>query len=265
MPFAKMNSNYELKAMRLASSPPTWCHPPRDLDLTSNEVHVWRAALDHTASRIEFLQRTLSLDEQKRAERYYFQKHREHFVVARGLLRAILGHYLDVEPGQLRFRYNAYGKPALAEEFGRHGLRFNLAHSHGLVLYAVTYGREVGCDLEILRRELANQQIAERFFSSREIATLRALPACMQHEAFFNCWTRKEAFIKARGEGLSIPLDQFEVSLTPGAPAVLLRTPRDPQEASRWSLQELRPGPGYMAAVAIEGHNLPCQCWQWSE
>ncbi len=226
---------------------------------------MWRAALDVEAPRLQSLWQTLSPDERARAERFHFRKDRDSFIVARGLLRVILGRYLNAEPDRLRFRYSQYGKPALAGEFDEEALCFNLSHSDRLALYAVTRGRKIGVDLEHIRPDFADEQIAEQFFASGEVAALRALPMHAQQEAFFNCWTRKEAFIKARGEGLSLPLDEFEVSVVPGEPAVLLSTKGDIREALRWSLQELVPGPGYVAALAVEGHNWRIRCWQWSD
>ncbi|MGH7773245.1 MAG: 4'-phosphopantetheinyl transferase family protein [Candidatus Binatia bacterium] len=235
--------------------------PPKTLILGSDEVHIWRATLDLNASDVQDLWQTLSADERARAEQFHFQKDRERFIVGRGLLRIILGRYLDTKPENLRFCYNPQGKPALAREPGRDGICFNLSHSDGLALYAITRRREVGVDLERIQPDLAVDEIAEHFFSPREIAMLRALPTHMQKEAFFNCWTRKEAYIKARGEGLTLRLDQFAVSLAPGEPAALLDTKDDPQEASRWSLRELVPGPGYVAALAAEGYNWQLRCW----
>lgn len=259
------NYTPETELVVVISPSSSWNLPPKNIALGNDEVHVWRAALNLTASYVQRLRQTLSTDEQARAERFHFQTDREHFVVARGLLRSILAGYLDVAPGQLRFGYSPYGKPTLAGEFEKHGICFNLSHSGGLVLYAVTRGRELGIDLERIRPDFADERIAEQFFSPRETAALRALPTSMQHVAFFNCWTRKEAFIKARGEGLSLPLDQFEVSLVPGAPAALLKTGGDALEASRWVLQELIAGTGYAAALAVEGHGWRIKCWQWSE
>ncbi len=251
-------------APTLTSDPP-WSFPPRSLILGKDEVHVWRAALDVKASRVQSLRRTLTADERSRAERFHFPKDSEHFIVARGLLRAILGRYLDVEPSQLRFSYSPYGKPSLARESGAGDLCFNVSHADGLALYAVTRGRDIGIDVERIRADFANEQVAEQFFSPQEVAALRALPGSMQSLAFFNCWTRKEAYIKARGEGLSLPLDQFDVSLTPGVTAALLRTNSDPQEASRWRIQELAPGTGYVSAQAVKGHHWRLKCWQWSK
>ena len=242
----------------------SWDSLPKTLILASDAVHVWRASLHVSASYLHILESTLTADERARAERFYFQKHREHFIAGRGLLRNILSRYLDREPDQLRFCYNSYGKPALTEEAGAEGLCFNLSHSHGIALYAVTCDREIGIDIEYFRPEVETEKLAERFFSPREGVVLRALPEHLRKEGFFNCWTRKEAYIKAEGKGLAIPLNAFDVSLTPGEPAKLLRTQKHPQEASRWSLQALNPEPGYTAALAVKGHDWELKCWQWS-
>ena len=243
----------------------SWSPPPQTPRLESDEIHVWRAALDLTASRVQSLWHVLSADEQKRAERFYFQKDRSRYIVARGLLRTILGRYLNRAPNQLQFCYTSYGKPALVGESGKHVLRFNVSHSLDLALYAITCGRELGVDLERVRPDLVDQQLAERFFSPREVATLRTLPVNVRQEAFFACWTRKEAYLKVRGEGVMLGLDQFDVSLVPGEPAALLGTNGDPQEALRWSLQELVLRSGYVAALAVEGHDWRLTCWQWPE
>ena len=248
----------------MTSPSPSWDSPPKALILPSNAVHVWRASLHVSASELRTFEDTLAVDERTRAERFYFQKHREHFIAGRGLLRNILSRYLDKEPDQLRFRYNSYGKPDLTEETGMEGLCFNLSHSHGIVLYAVTRGREIGVDIEYFRPDVETEKLAERFFSPREAAVLRALPQHLRKEGFFNCWTRKEAYIKAEGKGMAIPLSAFDVSLTPGEPATLLRTESQPQETSRWSLQALNPEPGYAAALAVKGHDWELKCWQWS-
>jgi len=254
-----------MKAALVASADPAWCAPPATLELGSNEVHVWRATLDQTPSQHLSFLHNLSADEATRAERFHFEKDREHFIVARGVLRAILGGYLNRSPKSLSFCYGAKGKPALGGEFDGDAIRFNVSHSHGLALYAVTRGRDVGVDLERIRSDVAVAEIAERFFSRREVAMLRTLPTEVQREAFFRCWTRKEAYIKALGEGLSLPLDQFDVSLAPGEPAELLCTRPDPSEASRWSLREIVPAPGYVGAIALGAHGWRLARWQWPE
>ncbi len=245
-----------MKAAPITSPVPPWRAPPATLVLGSDEVHVWRATLDQTPSRVQSFLRSLASDEHARAERFYFERDREHFIVARGVLRAILGGYLNRASEGLSFCYSSYGKPALAGESGGNAIRFSVSHSRGVALYAVTRGREVGIDLERIRSDLAIAEIAGRFFSPREIAMLRTLPSEAQNQAFFRCWTRKEAYIKARGEGLSLPLDQFDVSLAPGEPAALLGNQRDPSEASRWSIRELTPAPGHVAALAVAGHGV---------
>ena len=242
----------------------SWNSPPKTLLLPNDAVHVWRTSLCVSTPYLRIFEDTLTADERARAERFYFQKHRERFIAGRGLLRHILSRYLGKEPDQLRFCYNSYGKPALIEEAGAEGLCFNLSHSHGIALYALTRGREIGIDIEYFRPDVETEKLAERFFSPREAAALRALPEHLRKEAFFNCWTRKEAYIKADGKGLAIPLNAFDVSLTPGEPAALLRTESQPQETSRWSLRALNLEPGYAAALAVKGHDWELKCWQWS-
>jgi 4'-phosphopantetheinyl transferase len=248
---------------RHTSSSRVWEHRPHSLVIESDEVHVWRAALDLRPSQVQSLYRILTPDEQRTAERFYFLKDYWHYVAARGVLRTILAGYLGRPPDQLRFCYNPYGKPALAEESGGDRLRFNLSHSHVLALYAVARGREVGVDLEHIRPGVMRENIAERFFAPGEVARLLALPPNAQPAAFFQCWTRKEAYIKARGEGLSIPLDQFEVAFAPDEPAALLSALGDPREVSRWSVVALNPGSGYAAALVVEGPPGPVKCWEW--
>ncbi len=241
----------------------SWCLPPESLTLGSDEVHVWRIALELPAECVQNLLATLAADERARAEHFRFQKDSEHFIVGRGVLRAILSGYLNMEGDQLRFRYARYGKPSLVPIAGVEPLNFNLSHSGELALCAVTRGRELGVDIEYMRPKVALIKIAERFFSLRESAELRALPVECQRKAFFNCWTRKEAIVKAKGGGLSITLSEFDVSLVDGQPAALLSTKWDAQETERWSLKELHPGAGYVAALAVEGHDWHLNCWQW--
>lgn len=246
--------------------PQVWHPAPAHFTLATAEVHVWRASLHASPSRLADLHAILAADERQRAARFHADRDRDSYIVARGVLRTLLGHYVQRLPQELRFSYNLYGKPALESPPDRTPLCFNLSHSHNLVLYAVTYGRDVGIDIEYVRPDFARDQIAAQFFSPRENVELRALTHAQHTIGFFNCWTRKEAYIKARGQGLSLPLDQFDVSLTPGAPAALLQTRDIPDEAARWSLWELHPGPGYIAALAVEGcPNWQLMSWQWPE
>jgi 4'-phosphopantetheinyl transferase len=231
--------------------------------LAPDEVHIWRACLKPDAAAVQASFDTLTPAERQRADKFYFARDRERFIVGRGVLRRILSRYLNILPNQIRFSYNQFGKPALSAEADASQLRFNMSHSHELALYALARGREIGVDIEYARDDFASLEIAERFFAPKEIAMLRAVPASDLTASFFNCWTRKEAFIKALGEGLSHPLDRFSVSLKPGEPASLLSVEESPQEAARWSLVELFPGEGYAAALALEGEMPALRCWQW--
>jgi 4'-phosphopantetheinyl transferase len=242
-----------------------WLSPPHPLTLLPDEVHVWRAHLDRPEAAIQKLRDLLTEDECRRADRFVFAKDRQHFTAGRGILRSLLAGYLGRDPKDLRFTYNLQGKPALSEEAGENALSFNLSHSHGLALYAVSRNRALGVDLEQIRPDFATEAIAERFFSPHETVALRTIAPPQKADAFFACWTRKEAYIKARGKGLSIPLDQFDVTLAPGEPAQLLATREDPAQASRWSLRHLPPAPGFQGALAVEGHAWQLRCWQWPE
>lgn len=239
-----------------------WDHPPAFLRIEGNEFHVWRASLSVSPSQLQALAAILSADERQRAERFHFEKDRGEFIAGRALLRTLLGRYLHKEPSRVEFHYGASGKPRLAGKDS--SLRFNLSHSYGLALYAFSEGRELGIDVEQIRSNADAEKIAERFFSAQEVAVFRDLPARQREKAFFDCWTRKEAYIKAKGDGLTAPLDGFSVSLSPGEPAALLDVRDDPAEVSRWSLRELDPGYGYAAAIAVEGNDWRLKCWEWS-
>ena len=243
----------------------TWELPPPRPALAGDEVHVWGARLDAPREVVRRLHLTLAPDERERAGRFHFQRDRDHFIVARGLLRAVLGEYLNVGPELLRFEYGAQGKPSLAAVQNQGGLRFNLSHSDGVALFAVARGREVGVDVERVSARVSCDEVAGRFFSPREVAALRALPPLQREAAFFDCWARKEAYIKARGEGLSLPLDAFDVSFAPGEPAALLANRLDPAEVSRWTLRGLASWPGFAAAVAVEGRGWRLKCWRLPE
>jgi 4'-phosphopantetheinyl transferase len=240
-----------------------WDPPPESPTVGGDQIHVWRAVLDQPPSRALSLLETLAPDERARAGRLHFARDRDRFVVGRGVLRAILGRYLAMDPGSVRLSYGAHGKPALAPETDQTTLCFNVSHSDGLALYALAHGRGIGVDLERIRPDVDIERIAQRFFSLAELARLCSLPAVSRTDAFYACWTRKEAYLKARGDGLSLPLDRLEVSLHPEEPAVLLSAPGDPGEASRWSLLDLAPAPGYAAALAVEGRGWRVACWEW--
>ncbi len=233
--------------------------PPACPALSDGEVHIWRASLAVGATRLAALWATLPPDERARAERLHFERDRASFVAARGLLRAILGRYLGTPADELRFAYGPHGKPSLAWP-GAPGLHFNLAHSQGLGLYAVACHREVGIDVEQQRPDLDLAALARQVLSPGELAAWQALPAAARAGAFWRAWTRKEAYVKARGQGLTMPLGDLEAL---GEPA--LRIPADPAEAGRWSMCDVAPAPGYAAALAVEGQGWQLLLWQWPQ
>jgi 4'-phosphopantetheinyl transferase len=203
--------------------------------LEPGTIEVWRASLDQHSDVVRTLETLLSDDERDRRDRFHFDRDRTRYVVGRGLLRALLGRYLGEEPAGLEFRYSRYRKPSLAEG----GPHFNLAHSGSTAFYAFSPAFEVGIDVELVQVENADERVARRFFSSVEVQTLMALPEAARTHAFFSCWTRKEAFLKARGDGLTLALDSFDVTLAPGEPAMLLRTGWSPDEHARWQLADV--------------------------
>jgi 4'-phosphopantetheinyl transferase len=229
-------------------NPGIWSFPPTKLELEEDTIHVWRASLDLEEVALERYASTLSQDEKHRASRFLFPRDRDHFIAARGILRELLGKYAVRSPVLLEFQYGQNGKPALRAEDGRSPVRFNLSHSHGLVVYAFAHNRELGIDLEPIRPEFAGEDIAERHFSVQELEEWYRLAPGLRTEAFFLCWTRKEAYVKARGEGLQIPLASFSVTLTPGQPEELQSS-----DSAKWHLRSFQPAPGYAAAIVVEG------------
>ena len=221
-------------------------------ELARHEVRVWEAALDLPAGLLGDLTATLSPDERERAERFVQERHRRRFAACRGIVRAILAGLTGAKAASLSFRYGAHGKPALPDQ-GEEGLRFNVSHSEDRALIAVARGREVGVDLERLRPVADAERIAERFFSVPERDALRALPPAARSEGFLTCWTRKEAYVKARGEGLSHPLDAFAVSVAPRSPARLWSAGADAGELARWSLAALALDDGFVGALVVDG------------
>jgi 4'-phosphopantetheinyl transferase len=217
--------------------------------LSGHEVHVWKSCGTIQENLLQSLRRLLYEDEVQRAERFRFQDDRNRFIVSRGILRTLLAGYLECDASCLHFHYSDRGKPQLPSAPDLH---FNVAHSGEVIVWAFARNRRVGIDVEEIRTDFSTQEIAERFFSKIERQTLRSLPTSQRHQAFFQCWTRKEAFVKATGDGLSLPLDQFDVSLAPGQPAQLLQTRPEPKETGRWLMRDLDIHPGYSAALVVE-------------
>jgi 4'-phosphopantetheinyl transferase len=237
---------------------------PSTFQLASHEVHSWCASLDVPPETSARLYATLTADERNRSARFHFERDRQRFIVAHGVLHDILARYLQTQPGQIGFVYNAFGKPDLSPAFG--SLKFNLSHSGDLALIAIANAANVGVDLEYIHRQSDFADIARSFFSAAEVDHLMALPSHLYAEGFFSCWTKKEAYVKACGEGLAIPLNSFSVPLTThpaDAPVDLSIGASDIVPARRWSLYTLRPARGYAGALAIEGRGWRLSQWQW--
>jgi 4'-phosphopantetheinyl transferase len=228
-----------------------WPLPPERWSLGTSDVHVWAARLDLPSEALVRLAAMLSQDESERAARFRFDTHRDRFIAARGILRSLLGAYLRSPPGELRFEYGPNGKPALAATFVESGVSFNLAHSEELALIAVTRLGPIGVDVEQIRPVTEPDELVARFFSPRETALFQTLPTSQKSAAFFNLWTRKEAWLKATGEGIAHSLNRVEVTFLPREPARFLSLPEGPELKSDWALRELTPATGFVGAVTI--------------
>jgi 4'-phosphopantetheinyl transferase len=223
---------------------------------STSDIHMWRAWLKLPPFLMYQFERTLSEDEHKRAACFHFEHDRDRFIIARGILRMILGSYLDIQPQEIHFAYNSYGKPGLSHNLTATAIQFNVSHSNELALYAFTCESEIGIDVEFVSPLLDEKEIANRFFSHREYTSYCQVSSNQKLNAFYNCWTRKEAYIKAIGNGLTHPLDSFEVSLIPSESPRILNIDGDKQKASEWTMIDLSPLPGYIAACAIKRKNL---------
>ena len=234
------------------------------MDDLASEVHVWTASLGVSRSTLSEFASTLAPAELERAARFHFERDRHRFIAGRGLLRALLGRYLQEDPRALEFTYAPHGKPAVGGVFAGTGLEFNLAHCEELALIAITRTGALGVDLERVRKLDEAEALVDRFFSPRESAAFRALPEDQKPMAFFNLWTRKEAWLKATGEGIAHSLHRVEVSFLPGEPARLLRLPKDLQSGEPWELHDLAPAQGFAGALAVAATNIRVRNRRWA-
>jgi 4'-phosphopantetheinyl transferase len=235
-----------------------WSARPAIPLLATADVHVWRAFLNSDRALPESLKAMLSGDELARASRFVFPVDRDHFISSRGILRCILGEYLRRPARAIEFTYDPTGKPRLRRSDADVPIRFNLSHSHGLTMYAFSLNREVGIDVEAVRQEVTVEELAERFFSPRELAEFRCLTPGQRNERFFLYWTRKEAYAKALGSGLWTALNSLDVSPTTERPDEL--TTRD---STSWMVRSFRPADGYVSALVAEGTDLRLHFWNW--
>lgn len=247
-----------------------WIHPlenwltaPLNLTLSKADVHIWRASLNQPKPVFDRLLRTLNREERTRFQRFRFQEDRAHFIVRRGILREVLGRYLKTSPQDVQFSYSHFGKPTLAAFHGNQSLDFSSSSASGLFLCAFTRERRIGIDLECVRPIQGMEAIARHFFSAGENEALERAPVNLRTEAFFNCWTRKEAFLKANGVGLIHDLDSFEVSVFPGEAPKILSINCDYQTGLPWSLISFAPAPDYLASICLGGHDFEFRLFQW--
>jgi 4'-phosphopantetheinyl transferase len=225
---------------------------PERLNPHGRDVHLWVIQLEASQDNFERSLSWLSPEESARAERFHFPRHQRAFVLGRAALRGLLANYLAMDPAEVGFVYGPQGKPSLAPPLlcDPHSLRFNASNSGNLAAFAFTIGCEIGVDIEQHRALREFQNIAHRFFSPEEAAELLELPDAAKTEAFFHCWTRKEAYIKSLGGGLSIPLDSFRVTLWPGAAARMVSLEGSEDAARGWTLHDFDPAPGHAGAIA---------------
>ena len=253
-----------------------WPSPTGNPPLAGHEIHVWAASLNVPDTALQNFSATLSPDELERANRFKFSKYRNRYISGRGALRVILAKYLGRDAPELQFHYLENGKPILAEDLARAGIHFNLAHTGDLALVGVTRIGRLGVDVESVRPIKNVDELVARFFSPRENVLFQKLPDGQKPEAFFNLWTRKEAMLKATGEGITRSLSLVEVSFLPGEPAQLLAIAGDSAARERWFLKEFIPAKDFTAAVAVErvtsnlqmgkaeeARELVVKCWKW--
>lgn len=236
-----------------------WNVAPEAVSLGAREVQIWRVNLDRAQPDVFALARCLTEDEVARADRFRFARDRRRFVVARGVLRTLLGRVLSVAPEKIGLQYESAGKPALAAGHGS-DVQFNVAHSHEIALVALVRGTALGVDVEYMREVSDAQRIARRFFSAQEVTALLAAPTEQQQTAFFRIWTRKEAFIKATGKGLSQPLDAFNVMTSAGQALEYVELDGT---STRWRLWDLAVGTGYRAALVVRAEHEPFSLRQY--
>ncbi len=237
-----------------------WPEPPAKTDLPQGEVHLWAVPLD---PRDDFLQRCESLlseAERSRAARFRAGRLRERYIAARGALRSLLGRYLQADPAEIALSHQPHGKPELTAPWNGHGLEFNLSHSGNLAIIAVTRDRQIGVDVEAIRSMPNAEALLERFFSPEEVAQWRQCLDERREAVFFQGWTRKEAWLKAVGSGLSFPLDEFCVTMD--GPARVLSIQGDAIKAAQWQLECFEPCLGYVGAVAVRGRIGAVRQWR---
>lgn len=230
------------------------------LHLHLNEVHLWYLNVEDHKNRLAVYEELLDNEEKEKAYRYKFDKDRNCSIIARGVLRTLLGSYSNELPERITFSFGPFGKP---EVYNNSGIQFNISHSRDAIVLGFIKNDAIGVDVEFMDEKIDALQIAKHFFSNEERVALSAVSEDERVEAFYNCWTRKEAFIKALGDGLSFPLDQFVVSLTPALKAELLKTKWDQMEKEKWALHSFNPEKKYVSAFTVNGKVSDIKLWKY--
>jgi 4'-phosphopantetheinyl transferase len=241
-----------------------WCEQSEIPPLGQFEIHVWMVKLAWPDGVADRLKNYLTDEETNQAARFHFAHDQRRFVIRRAILRRLLASYLGKRADAIGLLSGLNGKPFVSGQDVPGGICFNCSHSADRGLIVITRGRGLGADLEQHRHLNDAEDLAKAFFSNSEIKELNDLPQSLKMVGFFNCWTRKEAFVKAVGLGLSFPLNRFSVSLTPGQPATLLDVAEDHEAMKKWTMASLDVGVDYSAALVFEGRNVKFHYFEWS-
>ncbi|HAC65694.1 MAG TPA: peptide transporter [Cyanothece sp. UBA12306] len=236
-----------------------WSYPPENLTLTPSVVDLWIMSLQLASKEVEQRWQILNNEEQIKAKKFNFEKHKRRFIVARSTLKMILGQYLKIPPQKIKFDYSSRGKPRLSDQLGNNQLQFNTSHSEELAIYGVTLDRLIGVDIEYIRPMKDAKQLAKRFFCDQEYQQINNLTSPQLEKAFFQLWTGKEAYFKATGEGISGGLDQVQICLQ-NNPKLIALPPN--QSKLNWFFSSFIPSPGYQGAIVVAEDDCQLNYWR---
>ena len=254
---AYSSSDFAKKAM-------IWNHPPPTIDISTDELHIWHASLEQTTIGLRELEACLSGEESARADRFYSRKDRDAYVVSHGVLHCILSKYLGVDPSSVSFKHDHCGKPCVSPEINSMRLSFNMSHSGNFAVYGIKIDSLIGVDIEYMRPDVDIDSISEYAFTSAEREELGSLCTEERICGFYNCWTRKEALVKAIGRGISISLTDFDVTLSPGVLPRLLRVAGNIDSPENWRIFDINVKDSYAGAVAVIDPGNELKCFQWN-
>lgn len=235
-----------------------WKHPPQDLNINSQEVHIWKSNLEQSSINLENSFNILNEAEKNKAKRFHFEKHQKRYIIARSSLKRILSLYLAINPQEIEFHYNDYGKPHLLEKINRINLQFNISHSENIAIYGINCRNLIGVDVEYIRPISDAENLAKRFFSQKEYEYIGKLPSEEKNREFFKFWTAKEAYLKAIGKGISGGLEKVEISTEDPVKFITLPDCHN----INYNLSYLTPHQNYLGAIAIQDNHKIAHYWQ---